>query len=142
MQSVRSPSSWFQNSLADSRTGVHPGYSLRRSNLKNLSIRRNRINATSAVAVALIIRDYPDNRPTATAANNGNTNGEALFLRLNQDIPRAGTPDAMDVERDLPLPPVHPWIGYTSESEKLGSLVTLDVKGNDIRVSCGLNILC
>lgn len=122
------------------RTVSHPGYSLRRSNLKNLSIRRNRINATGAVAVALIIRDYPDNRPTASAVNTGNSNGEALFSRLNQDIPRAGTPDAMDGERDLPLPPVHPSIGHTSEVEKLGSLVTLDVKGNDIKASYGLYI--
>jgi hypothetical protein len=111
------------------------GYSLRRSNLKNLSIRRNRINATGAVALALIIRDYPDNRPVASAVNSGVSNGEGLFSRLNQEGPRAELSDATDGPRDPSVPSTYPSVTNSVDPEKLGPLVTLDIKGNEIRVS-------
>jgi hypothetical protein len=104
--------------------------------LKNLSMRRNRINATGAVAIALIIRDYPDNRPTTSAINSGGvSNGDALFSRLNGESMRAGTPDITETPRDFPVPPIHPSVVAGTEPEKLGPLVTLDIKGNEIRVS-------
>jgi hypothetical protein len=99
-------------------------------------MRRNRINATGAVALALIIRDYPDNRPNTSAINSGGvSHGDALFSRLNQDPTRAGTPEVTDATRDFPIPPPHPSLTLTTEPDKLGPLVTLDIKGNEIRVS-------
>lgn len=37
-----------------------PARAVRTSSLRNISLRHNRINATGAVALALMIRDYPD----------------------------------------------------------------------------------
>lgn len=100
-------------------------------------MRRNRINATGAVAIALIIRDYPDNRPNTSAINSGGvSNGDALFSRLNGESMRAATPDITETPRDFPVPPLHPSLATGTEPEKLGPLVTLDIKGNEIRVSC------
>ncbi|PFH46913.1 hypothetical protein AMATHDRAFT_50684 [Amanita thiersii Skay4041] len=42
----------------------NPGRAVRTSSLKNISLRYNRISAAGAVAVALMIRDYPDSVPT------------------------------------------------------------------------------
>ena len=98
-------------------------------------MRRNRINASGAVAIALIIRDYPDNRPTTATVTNGSvSHGDALFSRLNQDFARVGTPDFTEGSRDFPIPPTHPSLTLEAEPEKLGPLVTLDIKGNEIRV--------
>ncbi|KZT70603.1 RNI-like protein [Daedalea quercina L-15889] len=38
---------------------------VRKSSLRNISLRLNRISATGAVAIALMIKDYPDRFPTA-----------------------------------------------------------------------------
>lgn len=84
----------------------------------------------------MIIRDYPDNNPVASTGSNGTASrNDALFSRLNQDSTRAGTPDLTEASRDFPVPPSHPLLSMTTEPEALGPLVTLDIKGNEIRVS-------
>ncbi|CDO75859.1 hypothetical protein BN946_scf184833.g10 [Trametes cinnabarina] len=45
-------------------------HSVRVSSLKNISLRHNRISATGAVAIALMIKDYPDRFPV-TASDGG-----------------------------------------------------------------------
>ncbi|GBE84362.1 hypothetical protein SCP_0603410 [Sparassis crispa] len=59
---------------------------VRKSSLRNISLRHNRINATGAVALALMIRDYPDRIPT-TNGNSGpsspitiSPNSSSIFL--------------------------------------------------------------
>jgi protein phosphatase 1 regulatory subunit 37 len=47
-------------------------HTVRTSSLKNLSLRHNRINATGAVAVALMIRDYPDIVPGSATPTHSN----------------------------------------------------------------------
>lgn len=97
-------------------TDVSPGQSIRRSQVKNLSLRRNKINSLGAVAVAVMLRDYPDSsisqdrlspalRQLATSAANGDV--------VPGHFSPPPTPDASD--------------------DKLGPLVTLDVRGNDMR---------
>ncbi|OBZ77463.1 hypothetical protein A0H81_01899 [Grifola frondosa] len=46
-------------------------HSVRTSSLRNISLRHNRINVNGAVALALMIKDYPDRAPIA--AGNGNS---------------------------------------------------------------------
>ncbi len=42
-----------------------PAHAVRKSSLRNISLRHNRISATGAVAIALMIKDYPDRFPGA-----------------------------------------------------------------------------
>jgi protein phosphatase 1 regulatory subunit 37 len=42
----------------------HLAHAVRTSSLRNISLRHNRITATGAVALALMIKDYPDTIPT------------------------------------------------------------------------------
>ncbi|EJF63717.1 RNI-like protein [Dichomitus squalens LYAD-421 SS1] len=46
-------------------------HSVRKSSLRNISLRHNRISATGAVAIALMIKDYPDRFPSTN--ENGST---------------------------------------------------------------------
>ncbi|KAG5644426.1 hypothetical protein DXG03_008521 [Asterophora parasitica] len=48
---------------------------VRTSSLRNISIRHNRINATGAVALALMIRDYPDVMPSSLVSPTPSFNG-------------------------------------------------------------------
>ena len=53
--------------------------------MRNLSLRHNRINATGAVAVALMIRDYPDIVPGLTPSNsNPSTPQTSLEASISQ----------------------------------------------------------
>lgn len=51
----------------------YPAHVVRTSCVRNISLRHNKINATGAVALALMIKDYPDRFP----ATNGSTPGSA-----------------------------------------------------------------
>src|ERR1700723_2674336 len=52
----KSPQIWLWN-FSETHYAAR---SVRTSSLRNISLRHNRINATGAVALALMIRDYPD----------------------------------------------------------------------------------
>ncbi|KAI1798170.1 RNI-like protein [Ganoderma leucocontextum] len=46
-------------------------HSVRKSSLRNISLRHNRISATGAVAIALMIKDYPDRFPSTSENGSG-----------------------------------------------------------------------
>ena len=46
-------------------------HSVRKSSLRNISLRHNRISATGAVAIALMIKDYPDRFPSSSENGSG-----------------------------------------------------------------------
>lgn len=93
---------------------VYKARSVRTSSLRNISLRHNRINATGAVALALMIRDYPDVVP---ASANTSPSGTPLsptsslnsFMPSPPQTPTLGSPQlppaAMPSPRAGPMPP-------------------------------------
>ncbi|KAH6879625.1 hypothetical protein BKA70DRAFT_1447902 [Coprinopsis sp. MPI-PUGE-AT-0042] len=71
---------------------------VRTSSLKNISLRHNRISASGGVALALMIRDYPDVVPTSIPMSNLPLPSPMTPVQASP-IPRAGP---------LPPPPKHP----------------------------------
>ncbi|PCH38969.1 RNI-like protein [Wolfiporia cocos MD-104 SS10] len=69
--------------------------SVRKSSLRNISLRLNRINATGAVAIALMIKDYPDRFP----APNGSTSPSSPL-----SSPTFSPPPTPTVSYSSPLP--------------------------------------
>ncbi|KAK0443366.1 uncharacterized protein EV420DRAFT_1649300 [Desarmillaria tabescens] len=75
---------------------------VRTSNLRNISLRYNRINPTGAVALALMIRDYPDVVPATTASATSSNSSTPT----NSNSP---TSAAIQLKNGpLPPPPKHP----------------------------------
>lgn len=74
---------------------------VRVSSLRNISLRHNKINATGAVAVALMIRDYPDRFP-ASAGNSPSSPQSFLSPPATPSTPSS------PVSPELPLAPVPP----------------------------------
>jgi protein phosphatase 1 regulatory subunit 37 len=74
---------------------------VRTSSLKNLSLRHNRINVTGAVAVALMIRDYPDIVPGLTPSNSNPSTPPMSPAPVT--VPLAQSPSV--AHSPLPLPP-------------------------------------
>ncbi|WWC85158.1 uncharacterized protein L201_000015 [Kwoniella dendrophila CBS 6074] len=97
---------------------------VRTSDLKNISLRRNRIGPLGAVALALMIRDYPDSAMTMSALSPGlsttSTTQSPLLPSENTASPNPSTstplpyaartrkpqPDLPNDERDLPPIPL------------------------------------
>lgn len=151
-------------------TSLRTAHGVRASHLKHISIRRNRISPLGAVALAIMIRDYPiasdhslstdlaalhtQPPPSNGAFEPGNsvTARQALqapYVRKSgTGSPRSGSPvsagegeegmgAAAQAERDA-------WRNSEARTKlrkqidelpRTGSLLTLDVKSNDIRVS-------
>lgn len=161
---------------------------VRTSQLKHISLRRNRINAPGAVQLALMIRDYPlfsNSSSTTTAVSDslpshstvsspslwGFTNGgsstpsSASYEQPPSSFPFDSHSANSVTARQRPLPPPPPASGgreaeeerqdgpaaaereawrlseakvrlkrQVEELPRVGALLTLDVKGNDIRV--------
>lgn len=95
------------------------------SSLRNISLRHNRISATGAVAIALMIKDYPDRYPVASAnANSGPSSPvspiattSSLFpsppqtpkLSSNISLPSTNGSQPVPLKTGpLPPPPRHP----------------------------------
>ncbi|GJE92479.1 RNI-like protein [Phanerochaete sordida] len=81
-------------------------HAVRVSSLRNISLRYNKINATGAVAVALMIRDYPDRFPIANGSTSSiasPTSSTASFLSppATPSIPSS----PVSPEQSLPPPP-------------------------------------
>ncbi|KAH8103400.1 RNI-like protein [Cristinia sonorae] len=78
---------------------------VRTSSLRNISLRHNKINATGAVALALMIKDYPDRFPVTngTASPTGSPASSAAFLS-----PPATPTIAHSVLSPEPAPPPTP----------------------------------
>ncbi|KZV74163.1 RNI-like protein [Peniophora sp. CONT] len=86
---------------------------VRTSSLKNLSLRHNRINATGAVAVALMIRDYPDVVPGGPTPTNSNPSTPPMSPMppsspLPGSVPALPPPPPPTRTGPLPPPPKHP----------------------------------
>jgi hypothetical protein len=79
-----------------------------------------------------MIRDYPDSNVAGPSSSTQPINGNTLFTRLNQDMVPNEITYGASIEATSPL---HTRQGRPLETEKLGPLVTLDVKGNELRVS-------
>ncbi|KAF9489856.1 RNI-like protein [Pleurotus eryngii] len=73
---------------------------IRTSSLKNISLRHNKINQTGAVALALMIRDYPDVIPAGTPI-------AIPFSPSNLSTPASSLPPS-PASSTSPLPPLHP----------------------------------
>ncbi|VDB95667.1 unnamed protein product [Peniophora sp. CBMAI 1063] len=81
---------------------------VRTSSLKNLSLRHNRINATGAVAVALMIRDYPDVVPGGVSPANSTPNTPPMSPKPAPSPlpgPAPALPPVPPPTRTGPLPP-------------------------------------
>lgn len=77
--------------------------SVRTSSLRNISLRHNRINATGAVALALMIRDYPD---IVTAPNPSPTlplSPASSIINSPPSLPNTTSPKSVPIT--LPPPP-------------------------------------
>ncbi|KAG2357028.1 hypothetical protein BDR07DRAFT_1421401 [Suillus spraguei] len=84
---------------------------IRNSSLRNVSLRHNRINATGAVALALMIRDYPDVVPTTPNSSTFPSQGSGISSPPSSPIPPiAHLPPPSPVIRAGPVlpPPRHP----------------------------------
>lgn len=135
-----------------------PAHGVRSSALKHISLRRNKITALNSVSLAIMIRDYPvasDHHIEVTAT----PNAASLVSEFTSDA--EASPSSSSTL--LPTPSSSAYIASDSisraalfhaereawknsdahtklkrqidELPRTGSLLTLDVKGNDIRVS-------
>ncbi len=81
-------------------------HSVRVSSLRNISLRHNKISQTGAVAVALMIRDYPDRFPiTAGSISPSSTSPSSSTTTLVSPPP---TPSMTSSPLNLYLPPPPP----------------------------------
>ena len=85
---------------------------VRKSSLRNISLRLNRISATGAVAIALMIKDYPDRFPNAGPSSPISPtmiSPESTPPQTPQipsfSLPHAGNASAPPPPRTGPLPP-------------------------------------
>ncbi|KAJ9105952.1 hypothetical protein QFC19_003286 [Naganishia cerealis] len=102
--------------------------SIRRSDLRNLSLRQNRISNLGTVAIATMIRDWADE--AFTGRNPFDTDRSAPLLPSETDQ-KTGNADDQVQSNQSPDHPIH--IPSSITPERLGHLVTLDLKRNDIR---------
>lgn len=101
---------------------------VRRSDIRNLSLRQNKISNLGTVSVALIIRDWVD---TGSTGNNPFNNDRHVLFDM--ETSRAEGENGIEAQHEDvggSIPHAIPL-----QDEHLGRLVTLDLKGNDIRVS-------
>lgn len=106
---------------------------MRRSEIRNLSLRQNKISNLGSVSLALMIRDWIDSGPVGN--NPFSNDGSAQMGGQRVD----GHPDENEILKELQtynaksIPP-----SISLQGQQLGRLVTLDLKGNDIRVCFGV----
>lgn len=134
-------------------------HGVRHSAIKHISLRRNKINPLGAVALAIMMRDYAVASDTSTSSS-----GSALSYNMAQSNSVDNLAAAADssllpsVRKILPSLPLKQEPGQMEEEEhvsglatreelrsklsreigeqpRIGNLVTLDIKNNDIRVS-------
>jgi hypothetical protein len=98
---------------------------VRRSEIRNLSLRQNKISNLGTVSVALMIRDWMDVGPVG---NNPFSNERSSQTDGQRDTGRPEEEELQTYNTDS-IPPI-----ISLQGQQLGRLVTLDLKGNDIRV--------
>lgn len=88
---------------------IRTAQAVRTSSLRNISLRHNRINATGAVAIALMIRDYPDtvtgSTPTSSAPSTPPMSPPPTHAVLPHTSPVNIAAAAASTVRSGPLPP-------------------------------------
>lgn len=101
---------------------------MRRSDIRNLSLRQNKISNLGTVSIALMIRDWTD---TASIGNNPFHNDR--LVSSDAHAPVRSEDDEVSRAQHLnnggSIPPSIPL-----QEQQLGRLITLDLRGNDIRV--------
>lgn len=98
---------------------------VRRSEIRNLSLRQNKISNLGTVSVALMIRDWMDVGPVG---NNPFSSDRTVGADGQRDAGRPEEEELQTYNTDS-IPPI-----ISLQGQQLGRLVTLDLKGNDIRV--------
>jgi protein phosphatase 1 regulatory subunit 37 len=94
---------------------------VRTSSLRNISLRHNRINATGAIALAVMIRDYPDivpgtntpppsvpSSPTPSSLSHITSPPSTPTTDSSRSIPAALPPPIPNRAGPVPPPPRHP----------------------------------
>ena len=121
-------------------------HGVRASSLKHISLRRNRINAMGAVALAVMIRDYAVAPDGAGARDSPKVEFGNPFPGSNgaSGVDGAGAGAGADELAVRGVGEREQWQNSEARAKlrkqieelpRTGSLLTLDVKGNDIRVS-------
>lgn len=118
------------------------------SRIKHLSLRRNKITALGAVALAVMLRDHPDSDdagPSHTqllnAVKAASNEGNSMTSPTLSAVMAKGNKPPLDTPSNQPSPPMSPPRAISpTPSERFGSLLTLDVRSNDIRVSTSLSM--
>lgn len=75
-------------------------HAVRKSSLRNISLRHNRISATGAVAIALMIKDYPDRFPSA----NDTGSVPPSPATSTSSLPSFSSPPTTPISPSRPLP--------------------------------------
>lgn len=137
------------------------GQGIRHSDVKNLSLRKNKINSMGGVAIAIMIRDFPDSASTMTSRQVSSQQQQGVnSVLFSSDSPtEPGSPSTGAVKQSMngndriqqdlvaatdilhshdksetsASVALQQKVKETEKVERLGSLVTLDVKSNDIR---------
>ncbi|KAI0646342.1 RNI-like protein [Trametes meyenii] len=95
-------------------------HSVRVSSLRNISLRHNRISATGAVAIALMIKDYPDRFP-ATSADGTSVPSSPVISSAS--LVSSLSPPATPSSPSLPLPPSHSVSGTSTPPLRSGPVL-------------------
>ncbi|KAI9063604.1 RNI-like protein [Trametes sanguinea] len=95
-------------------------HAVRVSSLKNISLRHNRISATGAVAIALMIKDYPDRFP-ATASDGGSVPSSPVMSSAS--LASSLSPPATPSSPSQPLPVARSSSGTSTPPTKPGPVL-------------------
>ncbi|KAI0371987.1 RNI-like protein [Pilatotrama ljubarskyi] len=95
-------------------------HSVRVSSLRNISLRHNRISATGAVAIALMIKDYPDRFP-ATASDGGSVPSSPVTSTAS--LASTLSPPATPSSPSQPLPSHSSGSGTSTPPQRPGPIL-------------------
>ncbi|KAI0746800.1 RNI-like protein [Daedaleopsis nitida] len=93
-------------------------HAVRKSSLRNISLRHNRISATGAVAIALMIKDYPDRFPTS---NDGSVPPSPSST--TSSLASFNSPPPTPVSASRPLPVMNGTNGTLTPPPKAGPIL-------------------
>ena len=99
---------------------MYAAHAVRTSPLRNISLRHNRISATGAVALALMIKDYPDSVPSVTTTTSAGVVPPSPTLPTPPALtsPSSPTPTISLPSKikggPIPPPPRHPTVAQAA----------------------------
>ena len=106
---------------------------MRRSDIRNLSLRQNKISNLGTVSLALMIRDWTDSGPVGNNPFSNDRSASMDEQRVNGRSDEDEVSTRLQTYNGESIPP-----SVSLQGHQLGRLVTLDLKGNDIRVNFGV----